>query len=213
VQAVFGGLTVLFRLPDAVSTTHLGLALLFLSLAVVLAASTSPRRATRPALSADTARALRRWGSAAAGLVFVQSLLGGIVRHTDAGMACPDVPTCLGAWIPPMGNELVALHFTHRVLAVLVTIAVVALTVRFTRPDTPRHVRAAALLSLALVVIQVTLGILSVVTILGVTPVSLHTLGAASLLATLVLLSTWGFEADGTPGQPRHTRDRQAAEV
>ena len=36
VQSVFGGLTVLFLLPDLVSTTHLGLALLFLALTSLL---------------------------------------------------------------------------------------------------------------------------------------------------------------------------------
>ncbi|MGW8266960.1 MAG: COX15/CtaA family protein, partial [Longimicrobiales bacterium] len=36
VQAVLGGITVLFQLPDAVSTSHLGLAFLFLALVTVL---------------------------------------------------------------------------------------------------------------------------------------------------------------------------------
>ena len=40
----------------------------------------------------------------------VQSLLGGMVRHLDAGMACPDVPLCLGRVVPPMIHPLVALH-------------------------------------------------------------------------------------------------------
>ena len=43
VQAVFGGLTVLFLLPDAISTTHLGLAFLFLALSTVLAVVSAPR--------------------------------------------------------------------------------------------------------------------------------------------------------------------------
>ena len=40
VQSVFGGLTVIYQLPDLVSTTHLTLAFSFLTLATVLAAAT-----------------------------------------------------------------------------------------------------------------------------------------------------------------------------
>ena len=36
VQSVFGGLTVIYQLPDLVSTTHLSLAFIFLSLATIL---------------------------------------------------------------------------------------------------------------------------------------------------------------------------------
>jgi heme A synthase len=193
VQSVFGGLTVIFQLPDAVSTTHLTLAFTFLSLAVVLAAATSPRRAERPRLDPGTRQTLRSWGSAAAVLVFLQSIMGAWVRHTDSGMACPDFPTCLGEWVPPMANHFVAAHFAHRVLAVLATLAVVALAVQLLRPTVARHVRRAAAAALALVVAQFTLGVVSVLTILAVVPVSLHTLGAAALLSTLVLLATWGF--------------------
>src|SRR5438067_3295287 len=44
VQAVFGGVTVLLKLPPAVSTTHLGLAFLFLGVATTLAVATNPAR-------------------------------------------------------------------------------------------------------------------------------------------------------------------------
>ena len=89
VQSVFGGLTVLYQLPDLVSTTHLSLAFLFLALATVLASYTGWSQGGEP-LPAGVARGVRRWGVLAATLVFVQSVLGGLVRHMDAGMACPD---------------------------------------------------------------------------------------------------------------------------
>jgi heme A synthase len=128
VQAVFGGLTVIYRLPDAISTSHLAMALTFLVLATVLAAATSPRRRARAALDPGLRRTLRIWGTGGAVLVFVQSVVGGVVRHTDAGMACPDFPTCIGEWVPPLSNHLVAVHFSHRVLGVRV-VAVVPVSV------------------------------------------------------------------------------------
>jgi cytochrome c oxidase assembly protein subunit 15 len=193
VQAVFGGLTVIYRLPDAISTSHLAMALTFLVLATVLATATSPRRATRAPMAPELRKTLRTWGTGSAILVFVQSVVGGVVRHTDAGMACPDFPTCIGEWVPPLGNHLVAVHFTHRVLGVLAAVAVLALAWRILRHGAPDFVCRAAFAAGALVLAQFTLGVISVWTILAVVPVSVHTLGAAGLLSVLSLLATWGY--------------------
>jgi heme A synthase len=198
IQAVFGGLTVLLRLPTWTSTTHLFLALTFLSLAVVLAGATSPRRAHRPATDPETRRVLRAWGLAASAAVLIQSVVGALVRHMDAGMACPDLPLCLGQVVPSLSSELVAVHFAHRVLAVLATLLVLGFA--FKLRGAPPAVRRGVRLAIGLVAIQVVLGILSVFTILAVVPVSLHTLGAASLLAVLVLLTSWGFEPAASAG-------------
>lgn len=193
VQAVFGGLTVIYRLPDAISTSHLSMALAFLTLATVLTTAASPRRATRAPLASSTARSLRVGATGGAALVFLQSVVGGVVRHTDAGMACPDFPTCIGEWVPPLTNGLVATHFLHRVLGVVATLVVLALAWRLVSGNAPAYVRRLGLLAGALVVAQMTLGIVSVLSVLAVVPVSLHTLGAASLLASLVVLATWGW--------------------
>ncbi|MHB1195097.1 MAG: COX15/CtaA family protein [Longimicrobiales bacterium] len=196
VQSVFGGLTVLFRLPDLVSTTHLSLALLFLALATFLASASAwaPRMG---ALEPDVARGLFRWGLAASALIFAQSVLGGLVRHTDSGLACPDVPLCMGRLVPPLQNGLVLLHFLHRALGYAVAAAVVGMAVWAFRRATPAEVRSWTGWAAALVVVQVGLGFLSVYTRLEVVPVSLHTLVAASLLAVMVHLATaaWASEA------------------
>jgi len=194
VQSVFGGLTVIYQLPDLVSTTHLSLAFLFLTLATVLASATSwsGRMGT---LSAPEGRTLRSWSVAGAALVFAQSVLGALVRHTDAGMACPDAPLCMGQWVPPLENSLVTLHFFHRVLGVVAALAVLGLATWAVRRSAAPAVRSWALWAGALVVIQVGLGFLSVLTGLAVVPVSLHTLVAASLLVTLAHLATTGVRA------------------
>ena len=214
VQAGFGGLTVLLRLPAWVSTTHLLLALIFLSTAVVLAGATSPLRAGRPPVQAGTKHVLRVWGTAAAAAVLLQSFVGGVVRHLDAGMACPDLPKCLGEWVPPLGNQLVAIQFAHRTLGVVAALMVVTLALKL-RHSVP-HVRRAALFSVMLVGVQIALGLLSVASVLAVVPVSLHTLGAASLLAVLVLLTSWGWEGESlaharsvrAAGEPSHAPAR-----
>jgi heme A synthase len=200
VQAVLGGLTVILLLPTAISTAHLVMAFAFLSLAVILATATSPRRHALATADGVPAAMLRTWAGIGAGLVFIQSLIGGMVRHADAGMACPDVPLCHGQWVPDLGNELVALHFTHRVLAIVATLVVGAFAMRLLGARYAPHVRRMAGVALGLLVVQMTLGVLSVTTLLAVVPVSLHTLGGASLLAVLVTMATWGFLAGDTDG-------------
>ncbi len=188
VQSLFGGLTVLFELPDLVSTTHLALALLFLGLATAMASAVSWARRMGP-LTPRASIALRRWGHAAAILVFAQSVLGGLVRHTDAGLACPDVPLCMGRLVPPLSNGPVALHFAHRVLGVLAALAVLGLAWRVARTEVPAAIRSWSRWTAVLVFLQVALGFLSVWARLAVVPVSLHTLLAASLLVALVHLT------------------------
>lgn len=199
VQAVFGGLTVILRLPDAVSTTHLALALLFLVLATALAEVTGGR-SSEP----KPPRSGRVWGMVATALVFGQSLLGGVVRHTDAGMACPDVPLCMGEWVPPLGHPLVRLQYGHRVLGVAVALAILWGAASVWRLD-PR-LRRWALAAVVLVTAQIGLGVASVATILAPIPVSLHTLFAAVLLVATTVWATAGLHAShDEPGVPSRT--------
>jgi heme A synthase len=192
VQSVFGGLTVLYRLPDLVSTTHLGLAFGFLALATSLAAATSRVGVATSAPGAGTGTrnaGLARWAAVVAFLVFAQSVLGALVRHMDAGMACPDAPLCLGQVVPPLINAPIISHFSHRVLAIIVAVAVLALALRVRRQESDATLRTLAGLAAALVLAQVALGVASVLTVLAVVPVSLHTLVAAALLSSLVWLA------------------------
>ena len=207
VQSVFGGLTVLYQLPDLVSTTHLTLAFSFLALATVLAASThgaATRAVGGPAGSAPdrlqgfgagVGPRLRTFAAIAAGLVLAQSVIGALVRHTDGGMSCPDVPLCLGQVVPPLVNIQIQSHFFHRVMAIVATAAVIALVVWVYRNEVPERVRRWVLAAGVLVLVQVALGVASVLTILAVPPVSLHTLVAAMLLVSLVTIATLGGRA------------------
>lgn len=201
VQSVFGGLTVIYRLPDLVSTTHLSLALSFLVLATVLASATARAPLDEPPRADSTAT--RTWAVVAAGLVFAQSVLGALVRHMDAGLACVDFPLCLGRVVPPLVNAPITVHFTHRMLGVIVAIVVLAFALWAYRVGAPERVRRWAAVAATLVVAQVALGVASVFTRLAVVPVSLHTLVAASLLAVLAHLAT----------QARHAVEPQPSPV
>jgi heme A synthase len=207
VQSVFGGLTVLYRLPDMVSTTHLALAFGFLALATLLAAITARPEEVAPGAN----RGVRRWAVSAASLVFAQCVSGALVRHMEAGMACPDVPLCLGRVVPPLVNAPIIAHFMHRVLAVIAALVVIAMAVRIWRGETSPRTRKLAALATGLVLAQVGLGVASVLTVLSVLPVSLHTLFAASLLASLVWLATVARTEDSPDPVPTAAAAARAA--
>ena len=205
IQAMVGGLTVLYQLPDLLSTTHLGLALLFLVLAAYLASATSWSRVASP-LDTRVASKVTRFAAAAAVLVLFQSVLGGLVRHTDAGMACPDAPLCLGRLVPPLVNTPIILHFGHRVVGMLALMTIVWLAIWVVRHGTTAAIRTWAMLAAGLAVAQVSLGFLSVLTVLAVIPVSFHTLGAAALLTALVHLATLARVSAGLPAWAPQTQ-------
>ena len=205
IQAVLGGVTVLLRLPDAVSTSHLAMAFLFLALATILAVATSEGWNQGVGPSPAAVGPIRKSAIAASILAFLQSVLGATVRHTDAGMACPDVPLCLGEWIPPLHHPLVVLHFGHRVLGVLLLSAVFWVGHIAFRRSGSRRLR---ILGVAIVLValgQVLLGFLSVYYRLAVGPVALHTLFAATLLTLLVTISvlTWAPHQNAGEGDGR----------
>ena len=191
VQSVLGGLTVIFLLPDAISTSHLTLAFLFLVLVTVMTVVTGPGWAAREV--AD--RTLLRVGGAwIGGLIFFQSVLGALVRHTDAGVACPDVPLCLGRFVPPLEHPLVILHFSHRSIGVLIGILVLIVVSRVLAAvgeSTPRILAWGIGIA---TLTQVILGFVSVGMRLHPAPVSIHTLLAASILAMATALATWGWD-------------------
>ena len=185
VQSVLGGLTVIYRLPDAISTSHLALAFLFLALVTVMLVRTGDG----VGVTGDAGIA-RRAGLWAAAMIFAQSIVGALVRHTDSGMACPDVPLCLGRVIPPLVHPMVQLHFLHRVLGIAVAIVVLRGSwLVLTRTADAVQRRLAAGLA-AGVVAQVVLGFLSVAFRLEPPYVSSHTLLAAILLGLAVAMTT-----------------------
>ena len=214
VQSLFGGLTVIYRLPDLISTTHLSLAFIFLSLATVLAVATHGSTSSK---APPAVKGLRRpdgtkltvFAALAAVAVFVQSVIGALVRHTDGGMSCPDIPLCLGQFVPPLVNIQITSHFLHRAMAIVTSAAVIGLYAWCTtRCEIPKNVQRLVGVAVGLLVIQVLLGGASVLTILAVPPVSLHTLVAAALLSTLVALATVGTRSNANVKtlDPSHTR-------
>lgn len=197
-QGALGGLTVLLGLNPYVSTAHLVTGYSFLALMVVLSWRLAPSRAAAPAAGQ---RLGRRLVALAAFIVLLQIVLGGIIRHFGAGLICGADPIgCAGQGLWPATYQQ-QLHMSHRFLGYLALLLVIATSLR-AAPTARRAGRAAiarlAIAPLAIALVQVTLGLLTVVT--GeVVAVAFHTAFGGLLLATLVAL--WaGF---GPLGEPR----------
>lgn len=161
VQGLLGGLTVLLRLPDPVSVSHAALAEVVFGLTVAIAVVRSRGWiGSGPPEGLDIdAPALASLAVATTIAIYVQIVLGAIVRHAGAGLAIPTFPLAYGRLVPPLESFPVAIHFAHRAGAVVVVAMVgwtVARTLRRHR-GRPPLVGPAACLGL-LVLLQVALG-------------------------------------------------------
>src|SRR3954465_10719062 len=82
-QGILGGITVLYKLPRAISIAHLATSMCFFSLTLVISRKTAPKL---PQATSEV-RAMRRWIGVAWFTVLGQMVLGALVRHTASGLA------------------------------------------------------------------------------------------------------------------------------
>ena len=184
-QATLGGLTVIFRLPTIVSTAHLAVSqLFFLTLIYIAFRAPGANDDTRRALPGKVQR-VTRW---AAVLVYTQMIVGALMRHLGAGLACTDVPLCQGKLWPTGVHPNVTLHVVHRLFALVVLGHLVGMAIVVARNSDRRGITLLALAAPLLALVQITLGILSVTTFLDAVPVTAHLGVAAALLADCVVL-------------------------
>ena len=187
-QGVLGGLTVIFRLPIAVSTIHLGTALLFFSWLIFMAFRVQPGVGEvrgRVSLSRH-----RNKIGLVVGLVYAQIILGALVRHTGSGLACNvDLVSCSGTWLFSSGPKW--LHMAHRGMAFITIGGVVAMTLPVLKEARQNGWRAVWLLGVAshvLVCVQTVFGYLTVASFIAVPVVTVHLGLGVLLLGDLVAL-------------------------
>jgi cytochrome c oxidase assembly protein subunit 15 len=186
-QGILGGLTVLWFLPDPISIAHAGLAQIVFCLTLTIALVTSPRW-SRGTSSVD--RILRRIAAATTGAIYVQILAGATMRHTDAGLAIPDFPLAFGALVPPAWTPAIATHYAHRVGAMVVAALVLATAGHVLYHHRARpELRRPALLLVALLIAQITLGALTVLSGKQYMINSLHVVTGAFVLGTSLVLT------------------------
>jgi cytochrome c oxidase assembly protein subunit 15 len=186
-QGVLGGVTVLYKLPLAVSVTHACLAQAFFCLTVALATVTGRRWAVAQPGDLPAVLPALAWTTTA--LVFGQLVLGALMRHMGAGLAIPDFPLAFGRIVPPLVSPYIRVHFAHRVGALVVALAVGTTVTVALHGSADAWLRRPALLAVVLLVSQVTLGALTIWSRRGVIPTTTHLVVGAALLATCLTLA------------------------
>jgi len=178
----------------------------------------APAAGSRSSAGAAAQRAGRPWARRLALLALaclaVQIALGGWTSSNYAAIACPDFPTCQGSWWPPMdyrdafvlwraphvdyeggvlaNSARIAIHFTHRIGALVTTCVLLAaaLTTLISHSlRTARAARAAAIAVLVALAAQLSIGISMVLQGFPLWLATAHNAGAAlTLLAVLALV-------------------------
>jgi heme A synthase len=193
-QGALGAITVKYKLPWFVSTGHLLLGMSYFATLIYTAFRTRPApsaleldRHERMRVDLGTART---WIAIACATVFVQLLLGALVRHLGAAMVCLGVPACTrgGDWWPDAAVQ--DLHMIHRGFGVVVAIVTTtAAIVVWRRAKAWPRLRVLALIAPVLVLGQLALGVATVLTLRAVPLAVGHFAGAAGLWA--LWMSAW----------------------
>lgn len=108
-QILLGGITVMLELSVLVSTIHLTVATFVFSGIIAIAAVSQ----FEDRLIVSQSAKLRRLSVAALIGLLVQFILGALLRHNGAGLACPFFPSCMESFFPSAHLEQI-LAFTHR---------------------------------------------------------------------------------------------------
>ena len=136
--------------------------------------------------------ALRRAAIALVALVVAQLVIAAVMRHNMAGLAIPSFPhsTREGDWLPVAWDFRVAIHFAHRVMALVLTAAILALAAAVLRqPAASAGLRRLATGLVFLLGLQIALGAATVLTYRDPYYTTGHVIVGALTLATAFLLA------------------------
>jgi cytochrome c oxidase assembly protein subunit 15 len=224
VQAALGMWTVTLLLKPLIVTLHLIFGMTTLALLWWLWLTLQPRRSGGIQLRAVPAHGAGAWSGAAAParlaywlailcvtVLAVQFFLGAWTSANYAAFACPDFPTCQGAWWPQadfrhafvlwrglkidydggiLSNPArVAIHFAHRLGALMVTLTFLATTLLVISRPSLAHARPRAYLVLGALGLQLAIGISMVLKTFPLWLTVAHTAGAALLLMAILALT------------------------
>jgi heme a synthase len=222
-QGALGALTVTLLLKPLIVTAHLLGGLTTMGLLWWLSLEPGTRQLTEQESS------LRKYAVIGLAALFVQIALGGWTSSNYAAVACPDFPTCQHSWWPPMdyrdafvlwrgldvdyeGGVLanparVAIHFTHRLGALVAGSILIALGATAALRTTSRRLKFAGRLLVLAVALQISIGVATVRWGVPLPLAALHNAGAAFLVISLVTLLRALWPAPAIGMVPLHRAD------
>jgi len=214
-QGVLGGLTVIFLLPAWISTLHATLAQTFFVIVTSLAVFTSKWwRDEHPKLKNRTnSLAITKLLTFTSVAIYIQLILGALMRHSEAGLAVPDFPLAYSQLFPSLSAESLAqynqqletlglrifaddpitasqilIHMAHRIWACVVAFMVIWTAIRVHK-HAPENKRLSVLSKFlfGLIILQVTLGAFTVLTQKAIDITTAHVATGAVLLVVTVI--------------------------
>lgn len=203
-QGLLGGMTVLLKLPVWTSAAHACLGQGFFLVVVFLALALSPAWDAEHAGPPPTGR-FPVLAVLATSVIYIQLVLGAVMRHMNAGLVIPGFPLVFGGLVPPHFTPEIAINYAHRVWALVVLAAVLAASVSTLREAGSRSdLKRPARLMIGLVLLQILLGASIIWTRREVGVTTTHVVVGAVLLATSFVLTvrSWRVAASNTVTRP-----------
>jgi cytochrome c oxidase assembly protein subunit 15 len=207
-QVLLGGVTIFLANSPLSVMFHWGAAMLLLTTLTSLAIVTfvyDPQHAGPSFEWRGTAPLF-----VAAAAAFVTMSVGALTSSSGAGLACPSVPGCgptfFGQTLPQ------ALQMTHRLLAAL--FAVTAFFAAILVPRSLQRATTALRVGLALIALQITLGVLNVVLLMPEPLREAHAANAIATFLTFVIATVFAaLDAGSVPFAARARSNLTAAET
>lgn len=202
-QGLLGGATVLFFLPTPISVLHATIAQTFFLLVIALAYVTSKEMVNSQGDRLTAGASYQNWAVIATVAIYLQLVLGAIMRHTGSGLAFMDFPLSAGEifpsfsqaavndvnftrWeleLPPVTVTQMIFHTIHRIGAMVVAGTIITSAYKaFKVMGLPTGLRRMVIVSLILLLIQVSLGIATILTLKQVLITTSHVMTGAALL-------------------------------
>jgi heme a synthase len=212
-QGVLGGITVLFLLPTPISVAHATLAQSYFALIAVIAIVTSrwwhdvstrsgPERGNRVTVAPAVVASVT---------VLVQLIIGAWMRHSDAGLAVPDLPLAFGQVFPSLSPEAlsdysrqladrdiinlgdggitatqITVHMLHRYWGLLTGIVVTWFALGLRKQTGDTVLRRYSIALPLLILLQITLGVLTILSGKSVLITTAHVVTGAVVLVCCV---------------------------
>lgn len=205
-QGLLGGLTVLFFLPTAISAAHAVVGQTFFIVTILIAYMMSEEWMRKPEENSSTP-VLFKVVIGFIPLVYIQLIVGAVMRHSNSGLAIPDFPKNAGYWIPLFNQQMlewinvhrfslgldpvafwqVLIHATHRFGGYLIFIGacvLLAFSGKAVRPN-----RALGVTIFLMVIVQICLAAATIWTVKSPWITSLHVLNGAAILGVSVVMA------------------------
>jgi cytochrome c oxidase assembly protein subunit 15 len=174
-------------------TAHLGLAIIIYGFIVWTALGLINKPSDQP-------YGLGKPACIISGLIFLMILTGGLVAGTKAGYAYSTWPLMGDSFIPPglysmspawlsAFENITTIQFNHRIFAYIIAVLVISFSVIALKKNISSKVRIGIYSMLFLLVVQITLGISTLIFYVPVAIAAAHQIGAVALLTATLFVS------------------------